>query len=501
MNSSIVNSSIKHVFVLMLENRSFDHMLGYSNISGKDAVSGTSTVIDGLTNNSNEYDGVTYASTPNASFKLSIDPGHEFMDTFKQICGSDALYDSKTGYNLPKPMSGFVWDYVNSPSKDEGKATSNYGDIMQAYDTKTQLPILYTLASEYVVCDRYFASVPGPTWPNRLFIQGASSMGLDDSPSNLEIIKWDTVDGFEYKNGSIYDAMDKKGIPWKIYSGIKCPIEGSIPMVAALKGITLNKWSYFDSFAEDLKGDYNYFYTFIEPNYGNTISGTYNGGQSQHPCDDVRGGEKLIKNVYESIRASKLWDSSVLIITYDEHGGFYDHIVPPKTVPPNDSMEYSKNNFDFSQLGIRVPTIIVSPLIEKNLIDHTVYDHTSILSTIEKIINIPPLTNRDANANDFLHLFTLQHPRECVETLPEVFISDNKNDPECEFKNIDLLKCGNIHGLILITKKINRELGLDTNIGNTIETIRNNIINTSKEIKKYKLGIKNKKSNQCCILI
>src|SRR5579863_6303848 len=104
-----MNSAVKHVFVLMLENRSFNHMLGFSGITGKDAVTGENTKIDGIDNSySNEYDGVTYYATPDAPYKMAVDPGHEFIDTFKQICGPDAVYDPKIGYNLPKPMSGFV---------------------------------------------------------------------------------------------------------------------------------------------------------------------------------------------------------------------------------------------------------------------------------------------------------------------------------------------------------------------------------------------------------
>lgn len=492
-----MNHNIKHVFVLMLENRSFDHMLGFSDIHGKDAKDGSDTQIDGLTtDNFNEYDGVKYYSSPDAPFKLSVDPGHEFMDTFKQICGKDAVYNSETQYNIPKPMSGFVWDFVNSPSKGEGKPINNYGDIMKCY-SKDQLPILNSLAKEYVVCDHWFSSIPGPTLPNRFFLHGASSSGLDDSPGNLEIIKWDTIDGFKFQNGSIFDALDKKNIKWRIYCGCKHPIQGSIPCVACLKGITIGKLNHFDNFADDLKDDYDYFYTFIEPNYGSVISGTYNGGTSMHPTDDVRNGEQLIKNVYETIRASKVWDSSVLILTWDEHGGMFDHVVPPKTVAPGDNTEHSTHNFDFTQLGIRVPAIIISPLIEKNIIDHTVYDHTSILATIERLMDIQPLTERDKYAHDFLHLFTLQTSHECELILPEV-IFDNNNTVNStkELENIDLSRPGSINGWIYIIQKLSNELNLNTKIGTNFNLntktgtnfneIKNNIINVSNEIEKNK---------------
>jgi phospholipase C len=483
-----MHSGIKHVFVLMLENRSFDHMLGYSNITGINAITQLPTQIDGLINkpHTNTYKGDTYSTTPNADFILNVDPPHEFMDVFKQICGEDVIYDRKVQYDIPKKMSGFVWDYVNSSSEGEGGATSDFAAIMKCYDTKVQLPIMYSLAKEFVVCDRWFASMPGPTWPNRLFSQGGSSMGLDDSPSNYEMLKWDTIDGIVFKNGSIYDALDKKGIPWKIYGGAKYPLEGSIPLVAALKGITLDKWSYFDSFGNDVKDNYKPFYTFIEPNYGNIINGTYSGGQSQHPKDNVLNGEKLIKDVYEAIRNSSVWESSVLIITYDEHGGFADHVIPPKTVAPGDSLKYSTHGFDFTQLGVRVPALIISPLIKQNVIDHTVYDHTSILATIERLVDIPPLTQRDAHANDLLHLFELKEPRECPVKLPHMspfLLTGIKEEVK---ENVLLPAKGNVHGLKFIHEKIGQELGLQLETSNTTSDVSDNSVVITAEIEKAK---------------
>jgi phospholipase C len=130
--------------------------------------------------------------------------------------------------------------------------------------------------------------------------------------------------------------------------------------------------------------------------------------------DDVTSGEKLLKSIYESIRNSPHWEKSLLIITYDEHGGFYDHVVPPATVHPGDSITEpgnNHNNFDFRQLGLRVPTIIVSPFVAKGTIDHTLYDHTSALATIEKLFKLGSLTKRDGGAESLNHLFKLDAPR------------------------------------------------------------------------------------------
>ena len=424
LNEANPKAAIKHVFVLMLENRSFDHMLGFSAITGTDAEHGKPTVIDGLDPiHSNRYAGVSYPTIKPADWSMPVGPGHEFVDVLYQLCGEQGKNAYGAGGVYPPiDNSGFVLDYVISPSTGEGKATSNFGEVMKCYDTATQLPVLYTLAKEFAVCDQWFSSLPGPTWPNRFFVHGASSNGLDDSPTTEHMALWEGLYGFRYDNGSIFDALtDKAGLdqPWRIYGGKCDPLSGSIPCVAALHNINVDDWHGFDRFAEDISGDYPYFYTFIEPNYGHITNNSYMDGQSQHPLDDVRNGEALIKEVYETIRKSSLWENSVLIITYDEHGGFYDHVTPPTTVAPGDSTEYSVNNFNFERLGVRVPAVIVSPYIPKNIVDHRVYDHSSIPATLEALTGLSSLTDRDAHANNLTSLLSLATPRlDTPEVLP-----------------------------------------------------------------------------------
>jgi phospholipase C len=159
---------------------------------------------------------------------------------------------------------------------------------------------------------------------------------------------------------------------------------------------------------------YPWLYTWIEPNYGNVANGTYEGGNSQHPMDGVTQGEALIKETYEAIRNSPHRNTSLLIVTWDEHGGFYDHVAPPKAVVPGDTQpgsKYNRYHFTFGQYGVRVPAVIVSPLIPANLIDHRVYDHSSIPATIEAVFGLTPLTKRDAAANNLTPLLSLGTPR------------------------------------------------------------------------------------------
>lgn len=402
--------TIKNVFVLMLENRSFDHMLGFSGISGKDAETGQPTKINGLTGKeSNSYRGQTYQVLPLGDETMPVDPGHEFLDVLEELCGSNASYPSGGAYP-PINNSGFVSDYAFSHTSDEGNAPGNYGEILKCF-SPAQLPVLNALSKSFAVCDNWHSSIPGPTWPNRLFAMGASSSGLDHSPRVEEILTWETADGLAFPNGSIFDLLNKNfpSNPWRIYSG------DNFPIVAALKGITLFDFYRYEEFANAIaKPEYPWRFTWIEPNYGNMVSGTFRGGNSQHPLDGVTPGEKLIKDTYEAIRNSPHWDTSLLIVTWDEHGGFYDHAVPPDTVAPGDTQPHSKFNkygFTFEKYGVRVPAVVVSPLIPANVIDHRLYDHSSIPKTIEKVFGLPPLTARDREANSVWSLLSLSTAR------------------------------------------------------------------------------------------
>ncbi len=432
---------IKHVFVLMLENHSFDCMFAMSGIDGITAAT---------TNNSNSFlNGTKYNVTKGAPTTMPADPGHNFPDVLKQLAGPGASYP-KNGPYPPINNSGFVTDFATKTSEP------NFGAIMAAFDTPTQLQVIYQLATEYTLCDHWFSSLPGPTWPNRFFVHGASSAGLDDSPNPAFLYEgaWEYFDGFEYPNGSIYDAMNNSNIAWKIYND-SVPVKvtqfvnrqqeivtykwsqfsndqsygesfGAIPQVCALKGIRVSDARSLENFSADLIANYPYAYTFIEPHWG-AVSGNYAGGSSQHPMDDVYGGENLIKYVYESIRNFPLWETSLLIITYDEHGGFYDSVAPGTCPAPNDNNStsgekiYKKHNtcgFNFEQYGVRVPAVIVSPWVAAQ-VDSTVYDHSSVLATVEKLFGLSPLTKRDEKANNLTHLFS-QAPRpdsDCPRTL------------------------------------------------------------------------------------
>ena len=221
---------------------------------------------------------------------------------------------------------------------------------------------------------------------------------------------------------------------------------------------------------------YKYDYTFIEPSYGDVINNTYLRGTSQHPLDNVVCGEWLIKYVYESIRKSPIWNDSLLIVTWDEHGGFYDHQHPGGTVAPGDNSTTShlnKYGFTFTQLGVRVPAIIVSALIPQNLIDHRIYDHSSVPGTVETIFSLSAITHRDAQANNIANLITLSSPRSTPQTLP----APSTAGAQCPFPNpaaaalaapeaavglvsrpLEPPNEGNVPGFLNIAQRVDREL-------------------------------------------
>jgi phospholipase C len=248
-----------------------------------------------------------------------------------------------------------------------------------------------------------------------MFIHGASAAGLDHSPTTFEIAEWESIAGFSFPRGNIFDRLKTAGVSRCLYGG------DDFPMVAALKGITLGDIRHYSLFRADLaQANYPYSYAFIEPSYD--VLHDYKAGTSQHPLGDVTAGETLIKETYEAIRASSVWNKSVLIVLWDEHGGFFDHAGAPAAIAPGDTTTTAKNNtngFTFEKYGARVPAVIVSPLIPKNLVDHRTYDHAAIPKFLESLYGMAPLTARDAAAADISTLITLTTARDdAPQTLP-----------------------------------------------------------------------------------
>ena len=360
---------IEHVFVLMLENRSFDHMFGFSGLRGVDADGNPTTLIGAdpaRDTNRNPVSGLDVPVRTPADFSLKDvdkDPGHEFDDTLVSLCGAGAQYDPVPGGYPPITNAGFIDTYVDDGAADPDR-------VMDCFAPE-QLPVLNALAREFAICDQWFSSMPGPTFPNRFFLVAASSGGLDDSPSKLDIVTATTIEGYRFWNGNIFDLLDQHCIDWRIFEGDEFPVS------FVLSGMNLNalqgRFQDFEEFESEVaKSSFGPRFVFIEPQYGAhdfgaTGPGDFTCGDSMHPLDDVTRGERLVKQVYEAIRNSPHWERSLLIVAFDEHGGFYDHVPPPAAVQPGDTITqgYVKKHFKFDQLGVRVPALVVSPWIRR----------------------------------------------------------------------------------------------------------------------------------------
>ena len=387
--------NLKHIVVLMMENRSFDHMLGFAQSPAWpiDGLKGNETNVDsegGVAQVSNDadYDG-----------DFTPDPGHAGFDVLTQLYG-----DPTTPVAQDPSMSGFVRSYEGKTGDPQAAHR-----IMKCFSA-SKLPVLTNLAQQFCVCDRWFSSVPGPTFPNRAFMHGATSDGRVDM-------------GIDWRNMSttIYERLAQNKIDSVIYYH-------DSTMASTFDGLA-GKPDYFGSFVDDFlpacaDNDLPP-YTFLEPRFANSAGGDGQPAYSasdQHPDHDVKEGEALIQTVFKAIwKNPKVRNSTLLVIVYDEHGGFYDHVPPPIVVRP-DSKVWAGNPansldppFDFTRLGVRVPAILISPYIVPGTIDHRIYDHGSIIATALKLL-LPNVANsnltlRDKLANTFEDNLTLQLPR------------------------------------------------------------------------------------------
>ena len=305
-------------------------------------------------------------------------------------------------------MNGFVKDYLEtlaqeteSGRKQETVSAAAGKELMGCY-APASTPVLRTLAEEFVLCDRWFSSVPGPTWPNRYYLHAATSDGIADNKKRLP-----------KSVPLIYDHLQQARIPWSVYASEK--LTSNVGFALEKFSLSLKpkphpgpyrKEPYFKDikeFQNDLvKGELPG-YSFLEPIF---LSMKKEGGNDQHPqymgTLDIDLGEYLIAAVYEALRNSRYWEKSLFIVLYDEHGGNYDHIPPPAEVVNPDGKISETPAFDFTRLGVRVPAVLVSPWLEKGEIDSTIYDHASVAASVKEIFGLPKfLTKRDEAAHHF----------------------------------------------------------------------------------------------------
>ncbi|WP_225095151.1 alkaline phosphatase family protein [Streptomyces sp. CoH27] len=393
---------IDHIVVLMEENRSFDHMLGFL-YSGRQTPSGKP--FEGLTGQESvpgDSGRVTVfpidRTTPDAYFMPGADPREGYAPTNSQLFGTPTPA-------VPAPaatMDGFVAGFADALQYDSQKHRPIYPgtkpeNIMGCF-TPEALPVLSGLARGYAVCDHWYSSAPTETLPNRAFALAGTSLGrMDDNVRGIPI---------PFDTPSIFGLLEKNSVDWAIYSDGKLLTRHDFPDTQQADQ------RHFGSFADFKRaagtGTLPRGFTFLEPDWSPTT------GNDQHPNYDVAVGEQLIHDVYYTLRNGPNWNRTLLVVTYDEHGGCYDHVAPPSgAVPPDDSQ--GEFGFDFTRFGVRVPAVLVSPLIEPGTVFRvdgtTPLDHTSLLKTIEQRWKLPPLTRRDEAAPGIGEVLTLDQPR------------------------------------------------------------------------------------------
>ena len=399
------NEGINHIVVLMLENRSFDHMLGYLEQGCLPALSTSDGVPADPSDEHSPQVPVRWLDSP-TYMDVRVDPGHGFCDVMRQLTGEDRCEtdeNRQTGWSRPyKPTNkGFVWNYAQRKGLNN-KHPEDPTEIMACYPAN-RLPVLSTLARSFAACSRWHCSVPSETWPNRLFAHAGTSFGTlgFDTPIRQE--------------QTIYDLLDRPDLGARVYAG-------DIAQVLTFGRDVIPRIRHMDDFASDVQEGDLPAYTFIEPRHFD--SRRFGKSNSQHPIGRMFGltssgyvplGEALIARVYTILRSNpQIWDSTLLIVTYDEHGGFYDRLPPPEVDPTGD---VARNGFKFDLLGPRVPAIVISRYVGQGVVEHEKqFDHTSITRTVRDLFAITThLSTRERAAETLTGLLDFDNPRSSSE--------------------------------------------------------------------------------------
>ena len=397
-------NQIEHIVVVMLENRSLDTMLGwlYPNDSPPSHVLPTTSApqFDGLrpgmfNPRSDATPARHIAVTPNASgFQVpDPDPRETFANVTYQLFRDGPVSPDNT------PPMGFVDNYATTE-------TPNPDQIMQCY-SPAQLPVLAQLARAYAVSDAWFASVPSQTWPNRAFVHAGTSNGHVDNGTPPDPFAWNVP--------TIFNVLETIGCSWSVYSDTILTPSLTRTMFPKLWDPMLNPhFRGFSAFLDACQTNSLPRYSFIEPSF-------LSDPNDQHPPHDVQAGEAFLYSIWKAVSTSPGWNQTLLVITYDEHGGCFDHVTPPfNAVPPDQARSAEGNGFDFRRFGVRVPTVVISPYIQAGTVfrsdtPHAPYDHTSILATLRDWVGIPAknmlTSKRIAAAPTLNQLLTLSTAR------------------------------------------------------------------------------------------
>jgi phospholipase C len=352
---------IRHVIVMMKENRSFDMIFGEISKHGQPDAE---PVPDGFSNP--DLTGADVPRFHETDMCVGHDPAHQW----------DAMHNQSDGGK----MDGFVKSAANTTSGD--------GHFVMGYFDHTDLPFYYFLGTTFALADRHFPSALAGTWANRDYLYAGTSDGVKNTLS----------DGFlPPEIPTVFDELDAAKVKWGVYTD-GLPLEGALGLAypakqsmqefyAAVAAGTLPAVSFIDG-KENVEDD--------------------------HPEADMHVAENWSYQVYDAVAKSKLWKSTVIFYVYDEAGGFADHVPPP-----TDACIARPQDAEFYELGIRVPMVVVSPWAKRNYVSHVRHEHTSILRFIELMYDLPALTARDANSDALLDMFDFcSEPAEVADAPP-----------------------------------------------------------------------------------
>lgn len=399
--------SIDHVILLMLENRSFDHLLGYLY-----PRSATFDGLDGTQSNPDAAGTEVYVhqitpTTQNAYYYPLANPSEGYLATNQQLFSSDLPPANGQASN-----DGFVTSFARELAHpahplDPKLIGAQPSSIMGMYCPET-LPVLSGLAKGFAVCDRWFASVPTQTYPNRAFAVAGTSLGYVDNSAHGTPA---------FNTPSVFGKLVAAGQTWKIYGYSQRPLTANDFPDTICPGLGCTVEAGFGKFQRDAATGQLATFSYIEPEWADYHdTNNFQLENDEHPVSNLAVGEKLIYDIYTALRSNPaVWEKSLLIITYDEHGGNYDHVPPETGATPPDAHTWA--GFDFTRFGVRVPAVIVSPLIDPNTTFRAPagsppYDHTSIIATMRARFDLGPLGQRDAVAPHLGPILTRSTPRD-----------------------------------------------------------------------------------------
>jgi phospholipase C len=426
-----------HVVAIMFENRSFDNLLGYlyqpgevpafEGVVGRDLANPVPPDVPNQGMGSVSVHVAKNLDTPDP------DPGEEFphintqlfatveppRNRFSEIDQMSSPFNAPSPPPISPPMSGFVQDYVNSYRVEMGRWPSyeQYAQIMACY-TPEQLPVLSALAKGFGCFDHWFCEVPSQTYTNRSFFHAASSSGfvVNGPPGKFATLN---------DAPTIFERLEKAGRTWQVYID-PAQILSATGLIHArrLAQFFATHFSTIYDFYDDARKGTLPDYSFIEPNMFHPhtdmhppLAGRIREELHLPAPDSIIGGERLLADVYDAVRTSSSssgsnYANTLLLVTFDEHGGTYDHVPPPDAPTPYPAGTPGEMGFRFDRSGVRIPTIAISAWIDPNTVISQAFRSTSLIRTLRERWSLGgPLTQRDAVAPDLAPLLTRQKPR------------------------------------------------------------------------------------------